>query len=98
MIPAHLKKYFWEVDTKKLDPRKHPEYVIARILEYGDVEPVRWMLKIFDQKTIKKTLRQRRGFSVPTANFWKIYFNLNKNDILCLRKFYRKKLENLWPY
>ena len=98
MIPAHLKKYFWEVDAKKLNPKKHQEYVIARILEYGDALAVGWMIKTFDKKLIKKVLVGLRGFSAPSANFWRIYFNLNKNDILCLKKSYQKKLGNLWPY
>ncbi|MFY9461704.1 MAG: hypothetical protein WAP51_00685 [Candidatus Sungiibacteriota bacterium] len=69
MIPAYLKKYFWEVDTKKLDPKKHPEYVIARILEYGDPRAIKWAWQNFSDKEWRPALKLRE-VSKKTRNFW----------------------------
>lgn len=98
MIPAYLKKYFWEVDTARLDPKKTPEYVIARILEHGDIDAIRWMFATFDKKKISEVFATRRGFSSRTIYFWKSIFNLRENQILCLKKFYRETRKRLWPY
>lgn len=98
MIPVYLKKYFWEVDTKKLDPKKYPEYVIARILEYGRPEAIRWMRNTFDRALIEKAIKNSRELSRKSAEFWRLYYGLSRGQILCLKKSYRKKLGNLWPY
>ena len=98
MIPANLKKYFWEVDTRKLDPKKHPEYVIARILEYGRPEAIRWMINTFDRKLIKGTLKKSREISRKSGEFWRLFYGLSREEILCLKKSYQEKRSGLWPY
>lgn len=98
MLPQNLKKYFWEVDTDSLEIEGNAEYIISRILEYGDREAVSWLLKNFKPALIKKILRESRFFSRRTANFWRLLFNMDKNKILCLRRFYQKKQGNVWPY
>jgi len=69
MIPPYIKKYFWEVDTKKLDPRKYPEYVIARILEYGDPRAIKWIWQSFSKKEWLAALKLRE-VSRKTKIFW----------------------------
>lgn len=98
MLPKQFEKYFWDVDFKKLDEKKRKQYVIARILEYGDLEAVRWLLKKYQNRTIEKTLMTSRSFSERTANFWANYFSLNRNNIICLKKSYLKRRKELWPY
>ena len=98
MIPAHIKPYFWEIDTKKLDPKKHPEYIIGRILEHGHPEAIQWMSNTFDRALIKKTIKNSREISRKSAEFWRLYYGLPRDQILCLRKSYQKKRSGLWPY
>ena len=98
MLPKQFEKYFWDVDFEKLDEKKHKQYVVARLLEHGDLESVRWLLKKYQNRTIKKVLMKSREFTEKTANFWANYFGLNKNNILCLRKSYLKRRRELWPY
>lgn len=98
MIPVYIKPYFWEVDTKKLDPKKYPEYIIARILEYGNAKSVAWMVKMFDRKLIKKVIIRSRVLSPRSANFWGALFGVSKNQILCLRTSYQKQQKLHWPY
>lgn len=95
MIPINLKKYFWEVDTNKLDFKKYPEYTAGRILEYGDIKANRWLLKHIDKKIIRKVLLKSRDLSLQSRVFWSLFFNIPKQ---CLRKFYQAKQKNLWPY
>jgi hypothetical protein len=91
-----LKKYFWETDFKSLDLKKDAVYIISRILEYGDIKAVKWLLKNFDKKLIKKVILTQRGFSPKTSNFWRLFFNLNKNKVLCLKKSYLKRRKSHW--
>lgn len=98
MNPQFLKKYFWETDMEKIDIQKDAPYIIGRILEYGDIKDLKWALRIFNDSLIRKTILKNRGFSPKTANFWRLFFNLDKNKILCLKKSYQKTQRSHWPY
>ena len=94
-IPSYVKKYFWEVDTKELDLNKNSEYVASRILEYGDPKAANWLFKNISQRAIKKVVLKRRDLSLRSRIFWGIFLNLSRK---CLKKFYLKKQNSLWPY
>ena len=95
-LPLFLKKYFWDVDFNKLDFKKRPEYIILRILEYGDIKTLRWLLKNTNKKKIKEIIIKYKGLSPKSLYFWTSFFNLEKNKILCLRKSYQKMQKSHW--
>ena len=68
-LPSFAKKYFWEVDVKRLDPAKKPVYVLKRIMEYGDPKAIRWARRVFPVAVWKKSVVSR-GISKRTRNFW----------------------------
>ena len=78
-----LKPIFWDIDIDKLDVMKFKRYTIERIMQYGIIEHVSWMLKNFENEDIKETIRTSRLIDERTANFWTIYYNVNRNEILC---------------
>lgn len=99
MLPKDLKKYFWDVDSTKLDFKKNSGFIIARVLEYGDIETIQWLFRTFDAEEIKKVFIKRRGFSLRTANFWRIFFNIDRSKIAsCLKKSYQKAQKTHWPF
>lgn len=97
-LPEFLKKYFWDVDFSKLDKEAYSQFIIERILEYGDEKAIKWMKKNFKLNEIKTVICQSKNLSLRSANFWQIIFNLNKNDILCLKKSFQQKQKVAWPY
>jgi len=98
MLPKHLHKYFWDTDAEKVDVKKDGQYIIAKLLEYGDIPDIKWMFQNFDKELIKKVFMERRGFSPRVANFWRLYFDIPENKIVCLKKQFQKKQKILWPY
>jgi len=40
-LPEFLKKYFWDVDFSKLDKEAYSQFIIERILEYGDQKAIK---------------------------------------------------------
>lgn len=96
--PKFLKRYFWEVDFGKLDAKKSAEYVVNRLLEYGDEKAVRWMLDRFGKKQIKYVLCKYRGYSEKSANFWALVLGVPRNKVLCLQKSYLEMRKRTWPY
>lgn len=97
-LPNSLKKYFWEVDFNRLDFKKRIEYVTLRLLEYGDVEALRWLFRNIPKKKIKEVIEKRRGLSPRSLYFWSSFLGINRGKILCLKKSYRKRQKSHWPY
>ena len=98
LIPNFLKNYFWDVDFSKLNKKDHSEFIIERILEYGDKKEIKWMKKEFKLSQIKNVLQASRNLSRKSANFWQIILGLDKDKILCLKKSFLKKQELIWKY
>jgi len=70
-LPGHIQKYFWDIDPKKAQPKKHPEYYIKRILEYGDKKSFAWLKTVFGLNKIKGIAFKAR-LSPKSKNYWKL--------------------------
>ena len=46
-LPSFLQKYFWDVDFSKVDKKTHSQFIVERILEFGDQKSVKWMINNF---------------------------------------------------
>lgn len=92
------KNLFWDVNLKNNEIQKNASFIIGRILEYGDENDIKWMLKNFKNSQIKQTLYKKRDISSKSANYWASIFGLSKNKILCLKMSYRKMRKSHWPY
>lgn len=98
-IPQFLKKYFWDVDFQKLDKKKYSQFIIERILEYGENEKaINWLFRNFTKSEIVKVVTKGRNLSPLSANYWGLVFGIPKTKILCLQKQFQKKLQKIWPY
>jgi len=94
--PKEKPYLFWDVNLQESDLAAYPEFVITRIMEYGHLVDVSWMLLKFDKQKILELLKKTRNISVKTATFWSEYYNLNKDEIACLTKESRKLRRLLW--
>lgn len=97
-LPRFLKKYFWDVEFKKIDPKKSKIYVLRRILDYGDEKAVTWMYKNFKKSEMKNALSNFRGYSQKSANYWALILDIPKEDVLCLKKRSLRERRIFWPY
>lgn len=98
MIPQNLLRYFWDIDTQKINPTENAHFIIERLLDKGDIEAVSWVLKNFSIQSIRKTFATIRDFSPKIGNFWKLYLKIPKDKILCLQEPYLTIRKSLWPY
>jgi len=92
IIPKRIKRLFWDVDKDTVDLILHRSYIIRRIMDYGNIEDVKWMLKIYSQREIIEVIRKSWGLSRKSAYFWSTYFNIPKEEIECLKMPYQKSL------
>ena len=97
-LPDSLYQFFWDVDPAKVDPSKNPTYVINRLLDKGDLEAARWVLRHFSRELIAETLRTKRDFTFWTALFWARYIGIPREEVKCLQEPYYSLRKTFWPY
>jgi|SRR3989338_11273128 len=97
-LPASFYFFFWDVDARKLDPRKYSKYVINRLLDKGNLEAVRWVRRNFPKDLIIETIKKMRDFSPWSAVFWSRIYNIPRDEIKCLQEPYLTMRKKLWPY
>lgn len=57
-LPAHIQKYFWDIDPKKAQPKKHSEYYIKRIFEmaHKDERATLWLKQAYGAGKLSKAI------------------------------------------
>lgn len=65
---------FWDVNPKKIDPKKHAQYVIERILDFGNDREVKWMRRHYPDKLITKTVKKSRVLDPKSRSLWSLIF------------------------
>lgn len=66
---------FW--DAREIDPVRHADYIIARVLDYGDEKDVKRLREIYSDDDLIRVVRTRRGLLPLTRRFWTVYFKLS---------------------
>jgi hypothetical protein len=65
---------FWDVNPKNIDPKKHAQYIIERVLDFGDLDEMRWLAGYYPKKFIKDTMRDSRVVGDKSKNLWSLVF------------------------
>lgn len=74
ILPSNIRKYFWDIDTKRAKPKSFPKFYIDRLLELGNENSINWLKKMFGPKRIKSSLNSSK-ISKKSRNFWKLVFS-----------------------
>lgn len=95
-IPMEAQKYFWDANISQIDTNTHKEYIVSRILEYGDPDAARWLFRTYPKKDIVTVLKKSRSLSVKSGMFWALFLQISPNDLLCLKKSFRQLQKSHW--
>ncbi|MBI4226827.1 MAG: helix-turn-helix domain-containing protein [Candidatus Omnitrophica bacterium] len=68
-IPAMLKPIFWDTPLSRVIPARHRDFVLARVLEYGDWAAVRWAFQMYSREGIAAFLKGR-GADLLSERSW----------------------------
>ncbi|OGH94539.1 MAG: hypothetical protein A2538_00150 [Candidatus Magasanikbacteria bacterium RIFOXYD2_FULL_41_14] len=63
---------FWDVDPKKINPKRHAKYIIERILDFGNDAEVRWVWKNYSRPIIKDTVKTSRVLHNKSKALWSL--------------------------
>lgn len=61
---------FWDTNPKKIDLKENAQYVIERILDFGNDEEVRWLWRFYDKKLLKDMIKKSRSLRPETIKLW----------------------------
>ncbi len=86
MIPKYLYPLFWDVEVASFNPSAYPDYTIARVLEVGDEDAVKWMKGSFSEADIMRVIATERRLSRRSANFWALVYGIAPEDVAALRE------------
>ncbi len=87
-LPEILELYkndaFWDTPLSSIDAQLHRDFVIERLLQYGGMEGIRWLLENWGPAAIENVVMNSRNLSRTTAGFWSAYFDIPPERIRCL--------------
>lgn len=75
-VPPSLQRYFWSARPSALDTETDKSYIIEQLLEYGNIEALRWMLGTYSNREIVAILKRTRMLSPKSRSFWALFFHL----------------------
>lgn len=90
-VPQHVRQYLWDVDQEKLSRSDHADFIIERVLEYGDMSALNWIREQYNPQEIKKVLINSRRISAKTGNFFALVYKLDPSTLKCLQEPYTQK-------
>jgi squalene cyclase len=68
---------FWDVDPSQLELTADRDYILARVLEFGRLDDVKWVLSCYGMDGVHTFLRDRGHpeLSRRTLTFWRVVLN-----------------------
>lgn len=61
---------FWDVDRQTLDEERHADFIIKRVLNFGDLEDARWALGRYGSERIARVVSTARDLDPKSRSFW----------------------------
>lgn len=61
---------FWDVDLSRLDSQQHPNFIIERVAERGNLEEMRLVWDYYEHDRIEQALLAARGLTPKTIAFF----------------------------
>jgi hypothetical protein len=71
-VPRRFRRFFWDVRLADLSLERHRDFVLARLLEFGDREALRWVFERYSRKVVADFLESgvAARLSRRTWTFW----------------------------
>lgn len=70
-LTRRIAPLFWDVDLQPHHLRDNPDWVLRRVLEFGDLDQNRWVRRYFGDDAIARAA-QHRSMSPRVRRFWEV--------------------------
>lgn len=71
-LPKSVTKYFWGDNLEDLNWKEHKAYITRTLLEKGDLNSIKWLMKQIDKNYLQQILSEKKLDS-KSQNFWSLY-------------------------
>jgi hypothetical protein len=61
---------FWDTNPQKIDTKKNAQYIIERVLDFGNDGEVKWLYHFYDKSLLKSVVAKSRSLMPETKNLW----------------------------
>jgi hypothetical protein len=61
---------FWDTNTNNIDTEKNAQYIIERVLDFGNDGEVKWLYHFYDKSLLKSVVAKSRSLMPRTKNLW----------------------------
>jgi len=97
-IPKKYRSLFWDTDFDKLSWKGDKKFISLRILEYGSLEAIRWLLGHIDQEKLKEFIINGgwKRLSPKTLNFWELILGIEEEE--CSKISSQKRGNPFWKF
>jgi hypothetical protein len=75
-IPVRFRPLFWDTSLSKIHIKRNARYIIERVLEFGNMDAVKWLQKVYPFQTIIDVLNMSRIITEKSRNFWLTWFGV----------------------
>ena len=74
-LPNLLRPFFWDARLSSLSVDRHREFILARLLEFGDRRAVAWALRAYPREHLASFLNGR-GRALLSRRAWRFWASL----------------------
>ncbi len=91
-IQESFPKFFWDIDTNKLDLKDHYKLIITQAINYGSVQTIKQVFQLYSREAIRQILKHPiRGAWFPKTykafcNLFDVVPDKSAVNIMCIRK------------
>lgn len=79
------KQLFWDIRFSKLDYKKNVNFIIARVLSYGNISDYKEIKKQYGFEKIKNVAKKISYPNKKSLYFWSYIFSLPLNSLKCIK-------------
>ncbi len=72
---------FWDTSIEKIDPEKHKNYIIERVLSRGLLQDFYFLLQLYTTEEITIAVKKSKVLDAKTINFCSIFFKILITDL-----------------
>jgi transcriptional regulator with XRE-family HTH domain len=91
---GRLGRLFWDQKLTAQHLKEHPLWVVGRVLEYGNLDDVRLLVRLLGREAFLRHVGQVRFETEKTRDFWQKI--LDREGIPCTKKSFRREAASFW--
>ena len=76
VVPERFRPLFWDTSLSKIHIKRNARYIIERVLEFGNMNAIEWLQKVYPLQTIIDVLNLSRIITEKSRHFWLIWFGV----------------------